>query len=197
MNLTTRNRTVLILAGSLLVAGCASPPSLELQQAREAVAGARDFEADVYAPDQYQLALMNLQMAERAIADQEQAPPMTRSYDYALQLIGRAIDEAETAQLMAEDFKSQNFLQAESTLPTAQTALDDAFDALGRASNVLAFQERQTLQAQLQEATGSLAIARQEMEAGAYADAVVRLDEIVITARAVQTRADFVVETNP
>lgn len=191
-----RPASILILTGALL-SGCSSPPTLELQEAREALAAARDFEADVYAPDQYDLAVMNLELAENAIEDQEQVAAMARSYDRALAFIDAAIQDAEQAQLMAEDFKARVLLQAQSTLPVAQTALDDAFDRLAQARQVLTFQEAQRLTARLEEAAVSLNLARQLMDEGGFAEAAARLDEIVATAREVDTRARFVMETAP
>ncbi len=194
---TTRLFTAIAATGLIAAAGCASPPALELQAAREAVAGARDFEADIYAFDQYELALMNLEMAETEIRDQEQVSAMGRSYDRALAYIDATIDEAERAQLMAEDYKALVFIQAEATLPVAQTALDDAFDMLQRARPILAFQEAQAFDAQLAEMAVALDLARQQVDEGGFADAAARLDEIVIGARAIQTRAQFVIETAP
>ena len=195
--MTMRLFTVIAATGAIAAAGCANPPALELQAAREALAGARDFEADIYANDQYELAMMNLEMAETEIRDQEQVSAMGRSYNRALAYIDAAIVEAERAQLMAEDYKALVFIQAEATLPVAQTALDDAFDMLQRARPVLAFQEAQAFDAQLAEMAAALNLARQQMDQGGFADAAVRLDEIVIGARAIHTRAQFVIETAP
>ena len=194
---TVRLFTAIAATGAIAAAGCASPPVLELQAAREALAGARDFEADIYANDQYELALMNLEMAETEIRDQEQVSAMGRSYNRALAYIDAAIVEAERAQLMSEDYKAQVFLQAEATLPVAQTALDDAFDMLQQARPVLAFQEAQAFDAQLAKMAAALNLARQQMDEGGFADAAARLDEIAIGARAIHTRAQFVIETAP
>ena len=133
-------------------------------------------------------------MAETEIRDQEQVSAMGRSYDRALAYIDATIDEAERAQLMAEDYKALVFIQAEATLPVAQTALDDAFDMLQRARPILAFQEAQAFDAQLAEMAVALDLARQQVDEGGFADAAARLDEIVIGARAIQTRAQFVIE---
>ena len=184
------------LAGAL-ASGCASPPVLELQEARQAIAAARDFEADIYAPDQYDLALMNLEMAVTEIEDQEQVASLGRSYDRAFAFIDAAIVDAEQAQMFAEDFKTQVFLQAESNLPIAQTALDDAFDVLQLARPFLVFREAQALEAELSELAVSMNLARQLMDEGGFADAATRLEVIIETAREVDTRARFVIETAP
>jgi hypothetical protein len=197
MNSSSPFLVAVIAVITLLISGCASPPLLEIQQAREAVAMARDFEADIYAPDQYDLALMNMEMAEVEIEDQLQISALNRNYDRALTFIDTAIIEAEQAQFQAEDYKAQIFQQAESTIPIAQTAVDDAFDVLRRARPFLAFQEAQSLEATMNNAATSLGLARQLMDEGGFADAAARLDEIVISARAIQTRAEFVIETAP
>jgi hypothetical protein len=83
------------------IAGCANPPSLELNEARAALALARDYEADVYAPDQYANALMNLQLAEAEIDDQASVPRMARSYERASAFLTFAVEEAEEARILA------------------------------------------------------------------------------------------------
>ena len=192
-----KSQTLLAIGIALAIAGCSSPPLFELQEARSAIAMARDFEADIYAADQYDLALMNLQMAEIEIEEQEQISAMARNYNAALALLDVAIIDAEQAQFLAEDFKAQIYLQAEATLPVAQTAVDDAFDRLGEARPYLAFREAQSLDAELATAATSLNLARQLMDEGGFADALARLDEIVITARTIETRARFIIETAP
>jgi hypothetical protein len=197
MRFTGRARAVLLLGAGAFATGCASPPTLELQEARQAVSAARDLEADIYASDQYDLALMNLQMAEREIEDQDGVSAMARSYDRALSLIDATVEEAERAQVMAEDFKARIFLQAEATLPVARSALNDAFEAFAAARPILAFNEAQALDTQLLEANASLDLAQELLDSGALTDASARIGEILVTARAVETRSRFIVETNP
>ena len=74
-----KTRTLLAIGIAVAIAGCASPPLLELQEARAALAMARDFEADIYAVDQYDLALMNLEMAEIEIEEQAQTSALGRN----------------------------------------------------------------------------------------------------------------------
>lgn len=185
------------LAAAALAAGCAAPPVLELQEAREALAAARDFEADIYAPDQYDLALMNLELAQTEIEDQEQLSAMGRSYDRALAFLDAAIVDAERAQALAEEIKAQVFLEAQAKIPVAQTALDDAFDVVVQARPVLAFQEAQALEAQLSELAVLMNLARQLMDDGGFADASERLDVIIQAAGEIDRRARFVIETAP
>lgn len=194
---TLGTRLGVSLAAAALAAGCAAPPVLELQEAREALAAARDFEADIYAPDQYDLALMNLELAQTEIEDQEQLSAMGRSYDRALAFLDAAIVDAERAQALAEEIKAQVFLEAQAKIPVAQTALDDAFDVVVQARPVLAFQEAQALEAQLSELAVLMNLARQLMDDGGFADASERLDVIIQAAGEIDRRARFVIETAP
>lgn len=184
--------------GTLLacLAGCASEPTLELNQARASLAAARDYEADVYAPDQYAVALMNLQLAEAEIRDQESVPTMARSYERAISFLNIAIEEAEEAQLLAEDFKARIFEEAQGNIPEAEQALDRAYETYNRALGILAYQEAQSMAARLEEARLSLAEARRLLETGAAADAAAILNEILVTSRTIETRAQFIIETN-
>ena len=185
------------LLAVVLASGCAAPPVLELQEAREALAAARDFEADLYAPDQYDLALMNLELAQTEIEDQEQVSAVGRSYDRALAFLDAAILDAERAQALAEEIKAQVFLDAQAKIPVAQTMLDDAFDVVAEARPVLSFQEAQALETQLSELAVLMNLARQLMDDGAFADASERLDVITRTAGEIDRRARFVIETAP
>src|SRR5690606_10732270 len=89
-----------LLVGCLLAcaSGCAGKPGLELHEARSAVAAARDFEADVYAPEEYDRAVMWLEMGEDAIARQDEMPFWSRNYSDSLDYLARAGTEAEQAQ---------------------------------------------------------------------------------------------------
>ncbi len=186
----------LLLAPLAAASGCSSAPTLELNQARAALASARDYEADVYAPDQYAVALMNLQLAEDEIRDQESVPAMARSYERAVSFLDIAIEEAEEARLLADEFKERIFEEAQGNIPEAERALDSAYEAYNRALGTLAFQEAQSMAARLEEARLSLSEARRLLETGAAADAAAILNEILVTARTIETRAQFIIETN-
>jgi hypothetical protein len=66
-----RHGIVLTLATFLMASGCAEKPVLDLLEAQETLAAARDAEADLYAPEEYDLAVSNLQNAIAAIDRQE------------------------------------------------------------------------------------------------------------------------------
>jgi hypothetical protein len=179
------------------IAGCANPPSLELNEARAALALARDYEADVYAPDQYANALMNLQLAEAEIDDQASVPRMARSYERASAFLTFAVEEAEEARILAEEFKEDIFRQAEGNLPEAEDALETAYQTYNNALGILAYQEAQSMARSLDEARQSLPEARRLIETGAAAQAAALLNEVLVTARSIETRAQFIIDTNP
>lgn len=192
-----KSRTFLAIGLLFILTSCTSPPLLELQEAREAIALARDFEADVYASDQYDLALMNLEIAEIEIEEQEQVSAFGRNYSQALAMLDGAIVEAEEARFLAEEYKASIFEQTESTLLEAQMAVDDAFESLAQARPYLTFQEAQSLSVDLSTAATSLNLARQLMDEGGIAAAAARMDEIIVTVRAIEARARFIIDTAP
>ncbi len=127
-----RSHSLLLSLGlSLSVfAGCAEKPVLELQQAREALAAARDFEADIYAPGEFEMARLNLDSGEFAISEQEQAPSWSRNYTLSLEFLALAIEQAGHAQSIAEASKTSVFEGAGSALPRARVGFQAAFEAV-------------------------------------------------------------------
>ncbi|MFN3842936.1 MAG: DUF4398 domain-containing protein [Rehaibacterium terrae] len=75
----------------LALAGCASvpPPTLQLDAAEVALAGAREVRAERFAPDELRLARLRLEEAQAAMA--------RRKYDEARQLAEQAEAEASLA----------------------------------------------------------------------------------------------------
>ncbi len=85
-------RKPILVFGLCLLAGCAEKPVLELQQVEEALAQALDAEADIYAADEYDFALMNLESGAMAIEEQEAEPPWRRDYRAAVDLLDLAYE---------------------------------------------------------------------------------------------------------
>lgn len=88
-----RIRAALFLAGSLLVAACASPPAREMQQARTGVEEARAAGAEQYAPDEYRDATAALRRSEEAVAQHDYRSALS----FALDSRERATDAVKTA----------------------------------------------------------------------------------------------------
>jgi hypothetical protein len=88
-----RIRAALFLAGSLLVAACASPPEREMQQARTGVEEARAAGAEQYAPDEYRDATAALRRSEEAVAQHDYRSALS----FALDSRERATDAVKTA----------------------------------------------------------------------------------------------------
>ena len=118
-----------------LFTGCTDKPVLELQQTREALAKALDFEADIYAPEEIELAQFNLESGEFAIAEQAQVSVWGRSYTVSLEFLALAFEQAGQAQAIAEANKVKVFEQAKKGLPTSQVAFQAALEAVETASS--------------------------------------------------------------
>ena len=103
------------VAGLVLVflVGCAEKPILELQEVEQAIAQARDAEADIYAPEAYDFALTNLESGFTAIEDQEAEPPWRRDYEPALDLLGLAFEQAGEAAALAALAEVEQFLKVD------------------------------------------------------------------------------------
>ena len=191
-----RRTNVWVLAiGLALLAGCAEKPVMELQQVREAVAAARDFEADIYAPDEYDLAVMNLESGEFAMAEQDAAPLWSRNYTLALDLLALAMDQAEQAQAIAEANKEDVFLEAQTALPEAERMFQLAFEAVEEArTGPITRQDLQAFEDELAGAFATLTQARGIFESGDYPSARILLLEVQERSTALDLRARRVPE---
>ncbi len=193
------NRSHLLLLGlgmSLSVfAGCAEKPVLELQQTREAVAGAADFEADIYAPGEFEVAQFNLESGEFAIARQEQLPVWGRNYDGALEFLALAFEQAGQAQAIAEVNKADVFEQAQRALPTSQLAFRATFEAVDAAlGGAITRQQIQSFEDELAGIFASLNEAEDIYDGGDYSGAFILLQEVRERSVALETSAQLIVD---
>jgi hypothetical protein len=106
------------LCSSVLSAGCATPPSREMDQAQGAIDAARAAGADRYATEQYGAAVKALQNAEAAVGQR----------DYRLAL-NYALDGRDRAQRAAKEAATQQAVlrsAAERRLSEVTASLDQA-----------------------------------------------------------------------
>lgn len=176
-------------------AGCAYKPVLELQQTREAVAGALDFEADIYAPEEFELAQFNLESGEFAIAEQEQAPAWGRNYDQSLEFLALAFEQASQAQAIAEAHKADVFEQAQRALPTSQLAFQSAFEEVESArSGPITRQQIQSFEDELAGIFATLNEAEDIYDNGDYPGAFILLQEVQERSAALEAGARLIVD---
>lgn len=169
-----RNTAVVFLAVSLLLlAGCASKPTQELTDAQKAVEAAKTAEADIYSAESYQAAADALKAAEAEIAAQDQNSSLSRNYDKAKELLGKAKTEAQTAASAAASNKETIKGEAQTAETDAQTAIDAAKAALAKAPKGKGTKaDLDALAADLTAAEGTMGQAKTAFQAGKYMDAL-------------------------
>lgn len=88
-------RSMAIVAGVLLIAGCVPEPQQQLSAAKSTLDGADSADADIFCEKQFNHARWLLDSAAALIAAQQRAPAFMRSYKVAEQLL---IDSRSAAQ---------------------------------------------------------------------------------------------------
>ena len=188
------SKFVLVFALALL-AGCAEKPVMELQQVEEALAQALDAEADIYAPDEYDFALMNLESGEIAIEEQAAARPWRRDYGTALELLELAYEQAGEAADLAMANRDRVFEQAQTALPEAERLLQTAFEAVEEArGGPVTRRDLQAFEDELAGTFATLTQAQETFETGNYAGAFVLLQEVQERSLALESRARQIAE---
>ena len=182
----------------LVMVGCAEKPILELHQVEEAIAQARDAEADIYAAEAYEFAWLNLEGGLSAIEAQDAQPPWRRDYEPALDLLGLAYEQAIEAEALALENKDRIFEQAQRALPEAERMFQVAFESVesARAGPIT----RRQLEAFDDELAGTFATlnqAREILEAGNYSEAFVLLQAVQERSNALDSRARPISDLRP
>ena len=192
--MSSGSKLVLVFALALLT-GCAEKPVLELQQVEEALAQALDAEADIYAPDKYDFALMNLESGKMAIEEQAAARPWRRDYGTALDLLELAYEQAGEAADLAMANRDRVFEQAQTALPEAERLLQTAFEAVEEArTGPVTRRDLQTFEDELAGTFATLTRAQETFEAGNYPGAFILLQEVQERSAALASRARQVAE---
>jgi hypothetical protein len=154
------------------------------------VATARDFEADIYAPSEFEMARLNLESGEFAIAEQDQAPAWSRSYTLSLEFLALAFEQAGQAQAIAEANKATVFEQAQRALPVSRTVFQAAFEAVETASSgVITRQQIQSFEDELAGIFATLNQAEDVLEGGGYSVAFILLQEVQERSVALESSA--------
>jgi len=174
----------------LVMVGCAEKPIMGLHQVEEAIAQARDAEADIYAAEEYEFAWLNLEGGLSAIEAQDAQPPWRRDYEPALDLLGLAYEQASEAEALALENKDRIFEQAQRALPEAERMFQVAFESVesARAGPIT----RRQIEAFEDELAGTFATlnqAREIWETGNYSEAFVLLQEVQERSNALDSRA--------
>ena len=196
IHIVLRTANAVILAtGLLLLGGCAEKPVLELFDVEEALAAAADVEADIYAPEEFNLAVMNLESGQHAIEDEEARAAWSRNYELAVDYLFMAYEQAIQAEAIATANKEEIFEQAQASLPIAERTMDAAFEAVERLrTRPVSIRDLQALDDELAAAFVNLNRGRAALENGSYQDAATILQQVRETAAAAELRARQIAE---
>jgi hypothetical protein len=115
--LFTRSPLILIIYLALL-SGCAKPPAEEMEQAAQAIAEAKQKEADLYVEDTFKMAEAALQRARDLVAEKEYKDAKTAATE--------ATRLAKHAHSMVESNKAKMREDSERMLEKVITSIDEA-----------------------------------------------------------------------
>jgi hypothetical protein len=164
----TRYRTILIsLVAAVLALACGQAPQEDVTAAETEIARAREAQADVWAPNEFQAADQAMGAARTEIAAQNQK--WFKNYDRAAELLAKARDEAARAAEAAGANKEQARQDAEKALADAESALLAA-EAAHKAAPVTKDSKADLAlyRSDLDGLRQTLAAARQAFDAGDY-----------------------------
>jgi hypothetical protein len=191
MNKTTLRLTflaVLCIAASLLISGCASAPTEEINATKAAVTSAQTDDIRTYAPEALKAAEDTLAKATGEVQTQEAKSGFSRDYKAASELLKQAKDAAAKAHADAQANKAKTKADAEALIAGLATQLADAKKALATAPKGKDTKaELEALQNDLKSADEAAAAASTAISQEKFMDALGQ-------AKAAKAKADGVIE---
>jgi hypothetical protein len=123
----------LTIGFALLMAGCASAPTEEINATKAAVTGAQTDDVRTYAPESLKSAEDELSKAMAEVQTQDNKFALSRDYKGASAMLKSAKDLAEKAQTDAEANKAKTKADAEAVIASLPAMLDEAKKTLAKA----------------------------------------------------------------
>lgn len=157
--------TVLLFGLATILMSCAQPPQEEIDAAQAALNEAKQAQADIYAPDTYQ--------AASAALDDANAKVVEKDYETALASALRSAELAGQAGSEAEVNKQETRDEAQAVVSRASAGLTDARMALNETPRGKgADDDIDQLRSDLGQVEAGLSDARENLNAGAFKDAL-------------------------
>jgi len=122
-----------VLGLSLVLVGCASAPTEEVNATKAAVEAAQNDDVTTYAPESLQTAQDNLRKALAEIQAQDAKFALSRDYKPASEMLKAAKDSAEKAKNDAQANKAQAKADAEALIAALPATLEEAKKVLAKA----------------------------------------------------------------
>ncbi len=176
----------LLFLGSVFVAGCAKPPSEEIDAASAAMDAAQSAEAPVYAPESWAMAQEAEAQLEAELVAEEQAFALSRSYDKAKSLAeaakaaaDKAAADAVSGREVARSEATQTIEQAKALRLEVQTLLERAPQGKGTVADLAALRADTGSTEEMLRAAETALDGGQYVEARAKAEAAIQaLDKV-------------------
>ncbi len=124
---------ILALGFSLLLAGCASAPTEDINSAKAAVTAAQTDDTRSYAPESLKAAEDSLSKALAEVQSQDSKFAMSRDFKQAIALLKSAKDEAEKAKSDAQANKTKVKADATAAIEALPQQIEEAQKALAKA----------------------------------------------------------------
>lgn len=185
---TDMKRISLLLTGLALLAlvGCSKPPDAEMQAANAAIEHARAAEAEMYVPDSWQMVQDSLNAAMAKKKEQDEKFALFRSYTDAKNMFVRAEALANDVATKSEAEKERVKNEVMTMLTTAQTAVQTATDALGKAPRGKGNKaDLDLIKSDLEGVTAMLGDANNDFNAGKYLSAKTKTQQVIDRANAI------------
>jgi hypothetical protein len=177
---------VFTLVAALLFFGCASAPKEEIAATQTALQAAQTDDVRTYSPDSLKAAEDLMSKATAEVQTQDNKFALSRDYKGASDLLKQAKDAAAKAQTDAQEAKTRAKADAEATIATLTTLLEDAKKALATAPKGKDTKaELEALQADLTAAGEASTAASQAMAQEKYADALAQANTAKTKATAI------------
>lgn len=122
---------ITLIGLAMALTSCAKAPEASLTEAKSALAAAELARAEIYAPQQLQVAREALAAAEAEIKIQDEQSAIARSYSKAEELLGTAAEKAKEAEDAATEAQSTAEADMQSAMEAARNAVRDTEQALG------------------------------------------------------------------
>jgi len=185
----------LVVAFSLLLAGCASAPTAEIDATKAAVTAAQTDDVRTYGPESLKAAEDELSKAMAEVQAQDEKFALSRDYKPASTTLKSAKDLAEKAKADAEANKARVKADAEATIAALPALLEEAKKTLAKAPKGKDTKaELEAMQNDLKLAEESLNEATQAMSAEKYMDAQAKANSAKEKANTVISQVQQAIE---
>ena len=176
----------LMLGLSLLLTGCGSAPTAEINAAKTAIKSSQTDDVKTYAPESMKAAEDELNKALAEVQTQDGKFALSRDYKQASALLKSAQNLAEKAKGDAQVAKIKAKSDAEATIAALPQMIDEAKKALAKAPRGKDTKaDLEAMQNDLKVAEESLAEANAAMSQAKYGDALAKAESAKSKASAI------------